>query len=72
MPGLYPAFRLLIQRCLTVDPLNRPRLEELIPFLVGKIKTEADYMNVVEYNGLESDDTLHHIVSGFVLNADTV
>lgn len=29
-------------------------------------------MNVVEYNGLESDDTLHHIVSGFVLNADTV
>ncbi|RYP32617.1 hypothetical protein DL767_005122 [Monosporascus sp. MG133] len=70
-PSLDPDLRLLIQRCLAVDPLNRPRLEELTALIDGHIKTERDYEDIEGYDGLESDDTLEYIVSTFILDADT-
>ncbi|RYP25687.1 hypothetical protein DL768_011382 [Monosporascus sp. mg162] len=70
-PSLDPDLRLIIQRCLAVDPLNRPRLEELVALIRGNIKTERDYEDIEGYDGLESDDTLEYIVSTFILDADT-
>ncbi|RYP93187.1 hypothetical protein DL770_000662 [Monosporascus sp. CRB-9-2] len=70
-PSLDPDLRLLIQRCLAVDPLNRPRLEELTDLINGNIKTESDYEDIEGYDGLESDNTLEYIVSTFILDADS-
>ncbi|RYP21895.1 hypothetical protein DL765_001971 [Monosporascus sp. GIB2] len=39
--------------------------------VVRNIKTERDYEDIEGYDGLESNDTLEHIVSTFILDADT-
>ncbi|KAI0968312.1 hypothetical protein F4678DRAFT_474467 [Xylaria arbuscula] len=83
-PYLDKDLRVLIQRCLAVDPENRPRLEELIE-LVGqdnspffrdedyyrrnKRPEEAGVFDPAEE--LETDDALKVIVQMYILNADT-
>ncbi|KAI1209702.1 uncharacterized protein F4807DRAFT_467595 [Annulohypoxylon truncatum] len=72
-PDLDPDLRLLIQRCLAVDPLNRPRLEELNMIINNGYfgKTADHYGEAGQGNGLESDETLRRIVSAYILDADT-
>lgn len=70
-PSLDPDLRLLIQRCLAVDPQNRPRLEELIPSLVKDLRTEDYYKSRTGYDSMESDMTVRMIAARFILNADT-
>jgi hypothetical protein len=82
-PYLDEDLRVLIQRCLAVDPENRPRLEELIG-LVGQANSpffrdekyykkdeELAAMAVVNpVEELETDDALNVIVQTYILNAD--
>lgn len=70
-PSLDPELRLLVQRCLAVDPQNRPRLEELIPSLAENLRTEDYYKSRAGYDSMETDITLQLIASRFILNADT-
>ncbi|KAI1505006.1 hypothetical protein F5X99DRAFT_405641 [Biscogniauxia marginata] len=73
-PSLDPDLRLLVQRCLAVDPANRPRLEELARSIGADefSKTEIYYeLKGMNPNRLESDDSLEYIVSTFILNADS-
>ncbi|KAI0554547.1 hypothetical protein F4679DRAFT_596480 [Xylaria curta] len=82
-PYLDQDLRLLVQRCLAVDPENRPRLEELIE-LVGRanspfFRDEKYYkkdeglatmgtVNLAEE--LETDDALRVIVQTYILDPD--
>ncbi|KAI0439239.1 hypothetical protein F4803DRAFT_531876 [Xylaria telfairii] len=82
-PYLDQDLRLLIQRCLAVDPENRPRLEELIelvdrpnsPFFRDEMYYKKDrglaaigMTNPAEE--LETDDTLNVIIQACILDAD--
>ncbi|RYC61056.1 hypothetical protein CHU98_g5134 [Xylaria longipes] len=81
-PYLDEDLRLLIQRCLAVDPENRPRLEELIE-LVDRVDSPffRDEKYYKKGNGpatmgavnpaeqLETDDALNVIVQTYILNA---
>ncbi|KAI5920676.1 kinase-like domain-containing protein [Camillea tinctor] len=65
--------RLLIVRCLAVDPKNRPRLEELLARLHGAIsaRNQAYYANIGAMADRERDETLSKIVSNYIFNGDT-
>ncbi|KAI1335990.1 hypothetical protein F5Y15DRAFT_427549 [Xylariaceae sp. FL0016] len=69
-PNLDPELRLLLQRCVAEEPLNRPRLPELLDLIQQGIftKTAADY---AADNKLESDKTLDDIVVTYILSATT-
>ncbi|RWA07122.1 hypothetical protein EKO27_g7983 [Xylaria grammica] len=82
-PFLDADLRLLIQRCLAVDPENRPRLEELMelvgrddsPFFRGASYYKRDQgfaatgaVNPAEV--LETDEVLRFIIQACILNAD--
>ncbi|TGJ85196.1 hypothetical protein E0Z10_g3522 [Xylaria hypoxylon] len=82
-PHLDEDLRVLIQRCLAVDPENRPRLEELTelasqansPFFrdwkyYKKDEALAEMGAVNAAEELETDGVLHAIVQMFILNAD--
>ncbi|KAH9890160.1 hypothetical protein F4778DRAFT_752840 [Xylariomycetidae sp. FL2044] len=70
-PSLDPDLRLLIQRCLAVDPLNRPRLEELSDAETF-LRPESYYAERdPSYAGLESDEYIKRIVSDYILSAET-
>ncbi|KAI1455864.1 hypothetical protein F4805DRAFT_459326 [Annulohypoxylon moriforme] len=70
---LDPNLRLMIQFCLAVDPVTRPRLEELNVMINGGFfnKTADNYGEAGKGDGLESDETFRRIVSTYILNADT-
>ncbi|KAI0469483.1 hypothetical protein F4859DRAFT_515975 [Xylaria cf. heliscus] len=82
-PYLDRDLRVLIQRCLAVDPENRPRLEELID-LVGRpnspfFRDEKHYKKgqglpatgaADPAEELETDDALNVIIQTYILNAD--
>ncbi|KAI2468691.1 hypothetical protein F4781DRAFT_432069 [Annulohypoxylon bovei var. microspora] len=72
-PDLDPDLRLLIARCIAIDPLNRPRLEELDTLIKNGVfsKGAARYGAAGQGNGLESDATLQRIVNTYILSADT-
>ncbi|OTA94929.1 hypothetical protein M434DRAFT_394290 [Hypoxylon sp. CO27-5] len=70
--NLDPDLRLLVQRCIAIDPLNRPRLEELMTLInAGAFnKSAADYGEAGQPGGRESDERLRDIVSTYMLSAD--
>ncbi|KAI1658740.1 hypothetical protein F4813DRAFT_388507 [Daldinia decipiens] len=72
-PSLDPDLRLLVQRCIAVDPLNRPTLDELMElFNNSYFNRPASYYGAAgEGDGLESDETIRKIVSTYILSADT-
>ncbi|KAI1637990.1 kinase-like domain-containing protein [Biscogniauxia mediterranea] len=76
-PNIFPSLdndlRLLILRCLAVDPENRPRLEELLTQLHEGLstKTQAYYANNKAMADRERDETISEIVSKFILNGNT-
>ncbi|KAI0881488.1 uncharacterized protein GGS22DRAFT_196436 [Annulohypoxylon maeteangense] len=71
-PDLDPDLRLLIQACLAVDPLTRPRLEEFNTMINNGLfnKTAEHYGAAGQGDGPESDATLRRIVSTCILDAD--
>ncbi|KAI0101183.1 hypothetical protein F4814DRAFT_456117 [Daldinia grandis] len=72
-PSLDPDLRLLVQRCIAVDPLNRPSLDELMELInKSQFNKSASYYGAAgEGEGLESDATIRKIVSTYILSADT-
>ncbi|KAI1459843.1 kinase-like domain-containing protein [Annulohypoxylon moriforme] len=68
MPDIHPRLlwdlRLLIARCLAVDPLNRPPLEQLIASLHGGMFTIGDI-------SMETDDSIKDFIHEYILSADT-
>ncbi|TRX97137.1 hypothetical protein FHL15_001931 [Xylaria flabelliformis] len=82
-PYLDEDLRLLVQRCLAIDPENRPRLEELVE-LVGEanspfFRDEKYYKKNQELAAigvvnpaeeLETDDALNVVVQNYIFNAD--
>ncbi|KAI0858656.1 hypothetical protein F4860DRAFT_485714 [Xylaria cubensis] len=82
-PYLDEDLRLLVQRCLAIDPENRPRLEELVE-LVGEANSPffrdekyykknqglAEIRAVNPAEELETDDALNVIVQNYIFNAD--
>lgn len=61
--------RLLVQRCIAEDPLNRPRLEELLVTVSDAVvtKTAQAYPN---NEGFESDDHIEYLVKKYIIDAD--
>ncbi|KAI1372357.1 kinase-like domain-containing protein [Hypoxylon crocopeplum] len=70
-PSLDRDLRLLIVRCLAVEPLNRPPLEELLAVLHGGIYTKnaAAYVGTVSELA-ETDDNIRGFVQEYILNAN--
>ncbi|KAI0095741.1 hypothetical protein F4776DRAFT_669652 [Hypoxylon sp. NC0597] len=71
-PHLDPDLRLLVQRCIAVNPRNRPRLDEFMALInAGAFnKNAADYGEEGQPGGPESDDMVRYIVSTYILDAD--
>ncbi|KAI1257366.1 hypothetical protein MGN70_000406 [Eutypa lata] len=61
--------RLLVQRCIAENPLNRPRLEELLVTVSDAVvtKTAQAYPN---NEGFESDDHIEYLVKKYIIDAD--
>ncbi|KAI0850803.1 hypothetical protein F5Y00DRAFT_260254 [Daldinia vernicosa] len=72
-PSLDPDLRLLVQRCVAVDPLNRPTLDELMELINNSYfnRPASHYGAAGEGDGLESDETIRKIVSTYILSGDT-
>lgn len=71
-PSLDPDLRLLVQRCIAVDPLNRTLLDEQMELINNsQFDSTASYYGAAgEGKGLESDETTRKIVSTYILSAD--
>ena len=68
--GLDPELRLLVQRCIAENPLNRPRPEELLAAVSNAVMTkQAD--NYSPGNTFESDTHIQKLVKDLILNGDT-
>ncbi|KAI1376970.1 hypothetical protein F4677DRAFT_459362 [Hypoxylon crocopeplum] len=72
-PWLDPDLRLLVQRCLAIEPANRPTLDEFMMLIDNNVfsRTGAYYGDAGKPGGFESDDTIRYIVSRHILDADT-
>ncbi len=70
VPHLDPELRLLIIRCLAVDPQNRPRLAVLLDHAISSrlLKTAASYGGLPTAQ-METDEHIRQIIQEFVFNA---
>lgn len=66
---LDPVLRLLVQRCIAENPLNRPRLEELLTAVSNAVvsKTAQDYPKCEDF---ESDSRIESLVKRYIFDAN--
>lgn len=66
-PNLDDDLQLLIIRCIAFDPMNRPKLDELLRKAFNAVRTKT-YRNTRHQNR-ETDEQIRDIIQRYIFNA---